>query len=73
VIEFIVKEETPAAQIHRRLQHVYDNDCMGTNSVRRWVTGTQTSQISPIVVALERPLLNTTKKGLMRSSEKIDV
>jgi len=35
VIEFLVKEEIPAADIHRRLQCVYGDVCMG--SVRRWV------------------------------------
>jgi len=35
VIEFLVKEEIPAADIHHRLQRVYV--CMGASSVRRWV------------------------------------
>ena len=76
VIEFLVKEETPAAEIRRRLQRVYDNVCMGASSVRRWVKNFKdgnTLQICPIAVALKRPLLNTTKKGLMRSSETTDV
>ena len=37
VIEFLVKEETPAADIHHRLQRVYGDVCMGASSVRRWV------------------------------------
>jgi len=37
VIEFIVKEEIPAAYIHHRLQRVYGDVCMGASSVRRWV------------------------------------
>jgi len=37
VIEFLVKEEIPAAHIHCRLQHVYGDACMGTGSVRQWV------------------------------------
>ena len=37
VIEFLVKEEIPAAEIHQRLQHTYGSVCMGASSVRRWV------------------------------------
>jgi len=37
VIEFLVKEETPAAEIHQRLQPAYGSVCMGASSVRRWV------------------------------------
>jgi len=37
VIEFLVKEEIPAADIHRRLQRVCGDVCMGASSVRRWV------------------------------------
>jgi len=37
VIEFPVKGEIPAADIHHRLQRVYGDVCMGASSVRRWV------------------------------------
>ena len=37
VIEFLVKEEIPAAEIHQRLQRAYGIVCMGASSVRRWV------------------------------------
>jgi hypothetical protein len=37
VIEFLVKEQIPAADIHHRLQRVYGDVCMGAGSVRRWV------------------------------------
>jgi len=37
VIEFLVKEEILAEEIHQRLQHAYGNVCMGASSVRRWV------------------------------------
>ena len=37
VIEFLVKDEIPAAEIHQRLQRAYGSVCMGTSSVRRWV------------------------------------
>jgi hypothetical protein len=35
VIEYLVKEELPAAEIHRRLQRAYRSVCIGTSSVRR--------------------------------------
>ena len=37
VIEFLVKEEIPAADIHHRLQRVYGDVCMVASNVRRWV------------------------------------
>ena len=37
IIEFLVKEEIPAAEIHQRLQRAYGSVCMGASSVRRWV------------------------------------
>ena len=36
VIEFLVKGEIPAAEIHQRLQRAYGSVCMGASSVRRW-------------------------------------
>ena len=35
VIEFLVKEDIPAAEIHQRLQRAYGSVCMGASSVRR--------------------------------------
>ena len=37
VIEFLVKEEIPAAEIHQSLQRSYGSVCMGASSVRRCV------------------------------------
>ena len=37
VIEFLVKEEIPAAEIHQRLQRAHGSVCVGASSVRRWV------------------------------------
>ena len=37
VIEILVKEESPAAEIHQRLQGAYGSVCMGDSSVQRWV------------------------------------
>ena len=37
VIEFLVKEEINAAEIHQRLQCAYGSVCMSASSVGRWV------------------------------------
>jgi len=37
VVDFIVKEEIPAAEIHQSLQRAHGSVCMGASSVRRWV------------------------------------
>ena len=37
IIEFLVKEEIPTADIHHKLQRVYGDVYMGASSVRRWV------------------------------------
>ena len=37
VIEFLVKEEIPAAEIHQKLQRAYGSMCMGAISVQRLV------------------------------------
>ena len=37
VIEFLVKEEIPSAEIQQRLQRANGSVCMGASSVRRWV------------------------------------
>jgi len=33
VIEFLVKEEIPAAEIHQILHHAYGSVCMGASSI----------------------------------------
>ena len=37
VIEFLIKKEIPAAEIHQRLQRTYGSVCMGASSVWRWM------------------------------------
>ena len=37
VIEFLVKEEIPSAEIHQRLQRAYGSVCMGASGVGRGV------------------------------------
>jgi hypothetical protein len=39
VIEFLVKEEIPSADIHYRLQRVYGVVCVGAGSDRQWELG----------------------------------
>jgi len=36
IIEFLVKEEIPTADIHHKLQRVYGDMCLGASSVWRW-------------------------------------
>jgi len=71
VIEFLVKEEIPAAEIHQRLQRAYGSVCIGASSVRRWVKhfkdGNTASKISLGAVALEQPQMNATRREWMRS------
>ena len=71
VIEFLVKAEITAAEIHQRLQRAYGSVCMGASSVRRWVKhfkdGTRASKMSLGAVALEQPPLNATGREWMRS------
>ena len=70
VIEFLVKDEIPAAEIHQRLQRAYGSVCIGASSVRRWVhfkMGTRASKISIRAVTLEQPQLNATRGDWMRS------
>jgi hypothetical protein len=61
VIEFLVKEEIPAAEIHQRLQHAYGSVCMGASSVGRWVKHFKDGNTST------QPQLNATRKEWMRS------
>ena len=37
MLEFLVKEENSAAEIHLRLQRAYGDVSMGASSVKRWV------------------------------------
>ena len=70
VIEFLVKEEIPAAEIHQRLQRAYGSVCMGASNVRRWAKhfkdGTRASKMSLGAVALEQPPMNATRRQWLR-------
>ena len=37
VIEFLTAEKVPPVEIHRRMQAVYDDQCVDVSTVRRWV------------------------------------
>ena len=37
VIELLTAEKVPPAEIHRRMQAVYDDQCVDVSAVRRWV------------------------------------
>jgi transposase len=37
VIEFLTAENFPQIEIHRRLQAVYGDQCVGVSTTRRWV------------------------------------
>jgi len=71
VIEFLVKEEIPAAEIHQTLQRAYGSVCMGASSVRRWVKHFKDGNTS----ILDEPRsgrprtapLNATRREWMRS------
>jgi len=72
VIEFFVKEEIPAAEIHQRLQRAYGSVCMGASSVRRWVKhfkdGNMSVQDQP---QSGRPRTASTERNKERVSEFI--
>ena len=56
VIQFLVKEEIPAAEIHQRLQRAYGSVCMGESSVRRWVKHFKDGETEAIRKAVRRCL-----------------
>ena len=70
VIEYLVKQKIPAAEIHQRLQRAYGSVCMGASNVRRWAKhfkdGTRASKMSLGAVALEQPPMNATRRQWLR-------
>ena len=56
VIEFLVKEEIPAAEIHQRLQRAYGSVCIGASSVGRWVKHFKDGKTEAIQKAVRRCL-----------------
>jgi len=37
VIEFLTTEKVPPIEIHRRIQAIYGDQCVGVSTVRCWV------------------------------------
>ena len=56
VIEFLVKDEIPVAEIHQRLQRAYGSVCMGASSVRRWVKQFKDGKMEAIQKAVRQCL-----------------
>jgi transposase len=72
VIEFLVKEEIPAAEIYQRLQRAYGSVCMGASSVRRWAKyfkdGNTSIEVEP---RSGRPRTASTERNKKRVDELI--
>ena len=67
VIEFLVKEEIPTAEIYQRLQRAYGSVCVWVRAVFEdgWnilKMGTRASKMSLGAVAFEQPPLNATRR-----------
>jgi len=50
IIEFLFKEEIPAADIHHRFKRVYGDVCTGASSVRQWVKHFNTSRPRGVLI-----------------------
>jgi hypothetical protein len=66
VIEFLVKDEVSAADIHHRLQRLYGDVCMCVSSDRRWVehfkVGNKSFEFQPLSGRLRTASPETGKK-----------
>ena len=73
-IEFLVKEEIPAAEIHQRLQRAYGSVCMGASSVRRWVTHFKDGKTEAIQKAVRQCLwmagMDFYRRGIFKLPER---
>ena len=74
VIEFLVKEEIPAAEIHQRLQRAYGSVCMSASSVRRWVKRFKNGKTEAIQKAVRQCLRMTGtefyRRGIFKLPER---
>ena len=74
VIEFLVKEEIPAAEIHQRLQRAYRSVCMGASSVRRWVKHFKDGKTEAIQKAVRQCLrmagTELYRRGILKLPER---
>ena len=71
VIEFLVKEEIPAAEIHQRLQRAYGSVCMGASNVRRWVKHFKDGKTEAIQKAVRQCLHMAGKEFYRRGIFKL--
>ena len=71
VIEFLVKEEIPAAEIHQRLQRAYGSVCMGASSVRRWAKRFKDGKTEAIQKAVRQCLRMAGKEFYSRGIFKL--
>ena len=76
VIEFLVKEEIPAAEIHQRLQLAYGSVCMGASSVQRWVKHFKDGKTEAIKKAVHQCLrmagTEFYRRGIFKLPERWD-
>ena len=76
VIEFLVKEEIPAAEIHQRLQRAYGSVCMGASSVRRWVKHFKDGKTEAIRKAVRQCLrmagTDFYRRGILKLPERCE-
>ena len=76
VIEFLVKEQIPAAEIHQRLQHAYGSVCMGASSVRRWVKHFKDGKTAAIQKAVRQCLrmagTEFYRRGIFKLPERLE-
>ena len=73
VIEFLVKEEIPAAEIHHRLQRAYGSACMGASSVRRWVKHFKDGKTEAIQKAVRLRMAGTEfyRRGIFKLPKRL--
>ena len=74
-IEFLVKEEIPAAEIRQRLQRAYGSVCMGASSVRRWVKHFKDGKTEEAIQKAVRQCLRMTgtefyRRGIFKLPER---
>ena len=76
VIEFLVKEEIPAAEIHQRLQRAYGNVCMDASSVGRWVKHFKDGKTEAIQKAVRQCLrmagTEFYRRGIFQTSRTLE-
>ena len=74
VIEFLVKEEILAAEIHQGFQRAYGSVCMGASSVRRWVKHFKDGKTEAIQKAVGQCLRRTGtefyRRGIFKLPER---